>query len=67
MGLLMSDTTLIDPVLDDTCRLQDSLVEYVYATDLVREDSEYEAPEPTADPTSWPLLLIWPQQQMAHV
>jgi hypothetical protein len=25
MGLLMSDTTLIDPMPDDTCRLQDSL------------------------------------------
>jgi hypothetical protein len=67
MGLLMSDTTLIDPILDDMCRLQDSLVEYVYATDLVCDESESEASEPTAEPTSWPLLLIWPHQQLAHV
>jgi hypothetical protein len=63
MGLLMSDTLLIDPMLDATFRLQDDLVEYVYATDLVRDEYEHEA----ADPPSWPLLLIWPQHQMASV
>jgi hypothetical protein len=61
MGLLMSDTTLIDPLLDDTFRLQDDLVEYAYATDVAHDEGE------TADPPSWPLLLIWPQHQMASV
>jgi hypothetical protein len=40
MGLLMSDTMLIDPTLDETMRLLDSRSELAYANDAARESYE---------------------------
>ena len=40
MGLLMSDTMLIDPLLDETLRLLDSLRELAYAHDARRDSYE---------------------------
>ena len=67
MGLLMSDMLLIDPVLQDTVRLQDNLVEYVYATDLVREYKSTRPQIGPGGPDAWPLLLNWSQHEMAQV
>jgi hypothetical protein len=47
MGLLMSDTLLIDPMLDDTLRLRDGLSEWAYAMDAARDRYEHEAVDPT--------------------
>lgn len=43
MGLLMSDTLLIDPLLDDTLRLRDRLGAWAYAPDVAGEPYEHEA------------------------
>jgi hypothetical protein len=40
MGLMMSDTLLIDPMLDDSRRLLDSLGELSYLTDMARDSYE---------------------------
>jgi len=45
MGLLVSDTVLIDPTFEDTARWQASLTEYAYATDLPYDGYEYESSE----------------------
>jgi hypothetical protein len=42
MGLLMSDTVLIDPMLDDTLRLRDGLGAWAYALDVARDPYEHE-------------------------
>jgi hypothetical protein len=47
MGLLMSDTTLIDPMLDTTAWMHESLSEWVYAIDAARDASEYEVADQT--------------------
>ena len=47
MGLLMSDTVLIDPLLDETLRLRDGLGAWAYALDLGRDRFEHEAPGPS--------------------
>ena len=47
MGLLMSDTVLIDPMLDDTRRLLDGLSEWAYALDAASDRYDYEAADPT--------------------
>jgi hypothetical protein len=47
MGLLMSDTVLIDPMLDDTAWLRESLSEWVHAPDALRDSYEHEAAEST--------------------
>jgi hypothetical protein len=47
MGLLLSDTTLIDPMLDDTLRLLDYLSEGPYAMDAARNPYQHEAADPT--------------------
>jgi hypothetical protein len=49
MGLLMSDTMLIDPTLDETMRLLDSRSELAYANDAARES--YESRMRTTAPT----------------
>ena len=46
MGLLMSDTTLIDPLLDATLWLRDGLGAWAYATDVAREPYEHESSDP---------------------
>ena len=46
MGLLMSDTMLIDPLLDDTMRLRDGLGAWAYAPDAARDVYEHEAADP---------------------
>ena len=43
----MSDTMLIDPMLDDTLRLRDGLSEWAYAMDAARDCYEHEAADPT--------------------
>ena len=43
MGLLMSDTTLIDPTLDDTAWLRESLRDWTYEQDAARDAAEHEA------------------------
>ena len=43
MGLLLSDTVLIDPLLDDTMRLRDGLGAWAYETDAPRDRYEREA------------------------
>ena len=47
MGLLMSDTVLIDPMLDETLRLRDGLGAWAYATDVVGDPYDYESADPT--------------------
>ena len=42
MGLLMSDTMLIDPMLDDTTWFKDSLREWSFAPESTRGISERE-------------------------
>ena len=42
MGLLFSDTMLIDPMLDDTGWVQDSLREWARASDASRDGTEDE-------------------------
>jgi hypothetical protein len=49
MGLLMSDITLIEPMLDETAWLRDGLGAWAYETDVARDAYEYEATEPVAD------------------
>ena len=48
MGLLMSDTLLIDPMLDETLRLRDGLSEWAYGLDVARDPYDHEAVGPTA-------------------
>jgi len=43
MGLLMSDTLLIDPMREDLVRWQDDTSESLYATDLGLESYDDEA------------------------
>jgi hypothetical protein len=47
MGLLLSDTVLIDPLLDETMRLRDGLGEWAYALDIAGDPYDYEAADPT--------------------
>ena len=47
MGLLMSDTTLIDPTLDDTTWLHESLRDWAHDQDVSRDVAEYEPAYPT--------------------
>jgi hypothetical protein len=54
MGLLMSDTLLIDPTLDDTLALHDSLSAWTYALDPTCDAHEHE----TADLSAWPRLTF---------
>ena len=54
MGLLMSDTLLIDPLPDDTLRLRDRLSTWAYTLDVASDSYDYEA----ADPTEWPRLVF---------
>ena len=46
MGLLLSDTVLTDPMLDDTLRLRDGLGERAYSPDARRDAYEHEAAAP---------------------
>jgi hypothetical protein len=46
MGLLMSDTTLIDPLLDDTLWLRDGLGAWAYTTDVASDPYENEMADP---------------------
>ena len=46
MGLLMSEITLIDPTLDDTTWLRESLSDWTYEQDAARDAGEYEAAHP---------------------
>ena len=46
MGLLMSDTLLIDPTLDETMRLLDNLSELACANDAARESYEDDGADP---------------------
>jgi hypothetical protein len=47
MGLLISDTMLIDRMLDDTLRLRAGLGAWAYALDVARDAYEHEAAELT--------------------
>jgi hypothetical protein len=47
MGLLMSDTMLIDPTLDDATWLRESLGDWAYEQDAARDAAEHEATRPT--------------------
>ena len=46
MGLLLSDTVLLDPLLDETLRLRDGLGAWAYAPDVARDPYDYEAADP---------------------
>ena len=48
MGLLMSDTLLIDPTLNETMHLLDSLSELAYTTDAARDAYEDDITDPLA-------------------
>ena len=47
MGLLLSDTVLLDPLLEDTMRLRDGLGAWAYALDAASDRYDYEAADPT--------------------
>ena len=47
MGLLMSDTVLIDPLLDETLRLRDGLGAWAYAPEVASDPYDCEAADPT--------------------
>jgi hypothetical protein len=47
MGLLMSDTLLIDPLLDETLRLRDGLGAWAYAPGVARGVDEHGVAYPT--------------------
>jgi hypothetical protein len=47
MGLLMSDTTLIDPLLDATLWLRDGLSAWASTLDAAHDRYEHEAADPT--------------------
>ena len=47
MGLLMSDTTLIDPTLDDTAWLRESLSDWAFEQEAARDAAEAEVTYPT--------------------
>ena len=55
MGLLMSDTLLIDPMLVETLRLRDGLSEWTYALAATCDGYEQEA----AHPFECPRLALW--------
>jgi hypothetical protein len=63
MGLLISDTMLIDPMLDDTTWLRDSLGAWAYALDVAsnrHEDESSDSPTeiaPSRDWMRWPLIV----------
>jgi len=42
-GLLISDTVMLDPLLDDAMRMRDGLGAWPYATDVARDAYEHEA------------------------
>jgi hypothetical protein len=42
MGLLMSDTLLIDPLLDEAMRLLDGFTAWAYAPDDGRDSDDHE-------------------------
>jgi hypothetical protein len=63
MGLLMSETMLTDPILDDRIWVRDNLVARVYAMDFLLDVAEFEDTEPT----SWPLLLVAPEHAMTSI
>jgi hypothetical protein len=48
MGLLMSDTLLIDAALNETMHLLDSLSDLAYATDAARDAYEDDRADPHA-------------------
>jgi len=54
MGLLMSDTMLIDPTLDDALRLQEEPGVWVYTLDATCDAYEHD----DADPTEWPAHVV---------
>ena len=54
MRLLVSDSLLPDPLLDETLRLLDGLSELAYALDATCDGHEHEA----ADPSEWPRLTF---------
>ena len=54
MSLLMSDTLLIDPLLDDALRLRDGLHEWAFAPDATYDVDEHEA----AVLSEWPRLTV---------
>ena len=47
MGLLMSDTVLIDPLRDETPRLRDGLGVWAYVLEAARDIYEHEAADLT--------------------
>ena len=49
MGLLLSDTTLLDPLLDETLRLRDGLGAWAYAMDVVGDARQCEVADPATD------------------
>jgi hypothetical protein len=46
MGLLMADTVLIDPLLDEMLRLRDDLGAWAFAVEGTRDYPEHEAADP---------------------
>jgi hypothetical protein len=54
MGLLMSDSLPLDPLLDEVLRLLNGLSELAYATDATCDGHDHEA----ADLIEWPRLTV---------
>jgi len=48
MGLLLSDSVLIDPLLDDTMWLRDGLGAWAYAPEVELDAYEHEPADPGA-------------------
>jgi len=60
MGLLMSDTVLIDPLLDEILRLPDGLGEWAYTLEMSRDAYEYQATASTEWPRPFTGSPRWP-------
>jgi hypothetical protein len=50
MGLLLSDSTLIDALLDETLRLWDGLGAWAYAPDVASDPYAHEVADPVERP-----------------
>jgi hypothetical protein len=48
MGLLLSDTVLLDPLLDETLRLRDGMGAWAYAPEVAIDAYEHELADPGA-------------------
>ena len=62
MGLLMSDTTMIDPLLDEVIWARDAVGAWAYALDATPDDDE----RAVAGLSEWTRLTSLPADWAAH-